>query len=632
MLRTVILASYPEAASQLRAALEESNRFHVEQSAPKLPDSGELELSLRVHVPDVVFVEVESLEKTTEIIHIVEVMAPGLPVVAFARVSNHKLLLELMRNGVREFLDQPCPAGEVVQLADRLELFLEHHPPEIQSTDQVYAFLPAKPGVGASTIALNVSVALSAHPEDRVVLGDLDLMNGLIGFMFGMKGTFTVLDAIEKTGELDENLWPRLVTPCDRLDVLPAGVAPTGYHVPDGRIHSMLSFMRRLYQRICLDLSGGMEDFSIESLREAKRIFLVCTPEIPVLHLARRRLDFIDRLDLRSRVLVIINRWGNRNAMSLGQIEDLLGASIFSAIGNDYNEVHRALMAGCPISHGSALGKQFRNLAKSIQEEDTASSERSRRSLSRLEKGLLSSGNGSSFSGFRRRWNYWNLFRRREHPATLGLPEMAPAMKRAFNSPAQVSTMNGPTPAPAPIVDASPVPFSTEEARSLLEACDRGTRGKPGRRQRIHGQLKAFVMLLLYTDLSASDVVRLSTDRFVDDKLLIGRPGSDEARWRDLPVEAVEALRRCPKTSPAHFFWNGTTDPETATLTWTRRLEKLCRAAGLAEVDLSRRGLQHPADASRPPCDAREPGTDAPVKLQDWEQDGNLPPAPTTIQ
>ena len=81
MLRTVILASYPEAASQLRAALEESNRFYIEQSAPKLPDSKELELSLRVHVPDVVFVEVESLEKTTEIIHIIEALAPGLPVV-----------------------------------------------------------------------------------------------------------------------------------------------------------------------------------------------------------------------------------------------------------------------------------------------------------------------------------------------------------------------------------------------------------------------------------------------------------------------------------------------------------------------------------------------------------------------
>jgi phosphoribosylformylglycinamidine synthase len=49
-----------------------------------------------------------------------------------------------------------------------------------------------------------------------------------------------------------------------------------------------------------VDLSGNLERYSIEIMQDCKRIMLVCTPEIPSLHLAREKINFLKTLDLDS--------------------------------------------------------------------------------------------------------------------------------------------------------------------------------------------------------------------------------------------------------------------------------------------------------------------------------------------
>ena len=95
-----------------------------------------------------------------------------------------------------------------------------------------------------------------------------------------------------------------------------------------------------------MDLSGNLERYSLEIMQEAKRIFLVVTPEIPSLHLAREKLNFLTHLDLGDRVSVLLNRSHKRSVVSPAQIENLLGAPVMMNFANDYQGVHKALQAG----------------------------------------------------------------------------------------------------------------------------------------------------------------------------------------------------------------------------------------------------------------------------------------------
>jgi Flp pilus assembly CpaE family ATPase len=106
-----------------------------------------------------------------------------------------------------------------------------------------------------------------------------------------------------------------------------------------------------------------MEKFSIEVMQESRKIFLVCTPEIPTLHLARQKFSLLASMDLQDRVAVLLNRSQKRPVITTAQIEQLLGVPVYMEFPNDYRGVHNALTAGREVEADSELGRQFSTLS-----------------------------------------------------------------------------------------------------------------------------------------------------------------------------------------------------------------------------------------------------------------------------
>ncbi len=157
-----------------------------------------------------------------------------------------------------------------------------------------------------------------------------------------------------------------MVTSFGRLDVLHAGKLNPNFRVDSVQIRQILDFARRNYQAICIDLSGNLEKYSTEIMHEAKRVFLVCTPEITSLHLAREKLQYLQSLELGSRVSLLVNRAQKRSLINAPQIEQLLRMSVHQTFPNDYNGVQRALQDGKAVDPASDLGKQFEILARTM--------------------------------------------------------------------------------------------------------------------------------------------------------------------------------------------------------------------------------------------------------------------------
>jgi Flp pilus assembly CpaE family ATPase len=111
-----------------------------------------------------------------------------------------------------------------------------------------------------------------------------------------------------------------------------------------------------------------MEKFSLEVMQESKRIFVVTTPEIPALHLARQKIQLLAGLDLADRVAVLLNRAQKRSIIPTEQIEELLGCRVFMEFPNDYRGVHTALTTGREVDSNSELGRQFTKLSYSMVE------------------------------------------------------------------------------------------------------------------------------------------------------------------------------------------------------------------------------------------------------------------------
>ena len=366
MLRTILISAEGTLAGQLANTLAATGKVGVVRALDRYPVDQDLARIIRAHAPQLFFVDAGNLTEALRVARAVGEDAPGAQVVAFDRVCDHLTLLNLMRAGIREFVAIPDSSGELEKALERVQAALERTPPSIAATDEVIAFLPAKPGVGCSTVALNTSMALAAHNGTRVLLMDFDLSCGMIAFLLHLEPERSLVDAVERAPELDEELWAKLVTTVRGVDVLPAGPIRPGFRIELPAMRYLLNFARRNYDVICVDLSGLMEWYSVELMQEAKRIYMVCTPELPALHLARKKLECLRSLELDPRVTLLLNRAQKRAVVSAADIARLTGLPVEVEIPNDSREVDRALEAAKPVGANTELGKCFNSVAARI--------------------------------------------------------------------------------------------------------------------------------------------------------------------------------------------------------------------------------------------------------------------------
>jgi pilus assembly protein CpaE len=368
MMPSIIISPDGGTTAELERLVGDAGQIFVARTLGRYPEEREFSRVMRAHAPAIVFLNVSDTAQALRVAGEVETHWPGVQIVAAGSGPEPGVLLELMRAGIREFVVVPGSEEEFRGALGRVKQALERTPPSSQSTDMVFAFLPAKPGVGCSTVALNVSVAMADEPETPVLLADFDLSCGTLGFLLGMEEGPSIVDAAEHAGQLDEALWPKLVRSRGKLDLLGSGYRNQGFRIETTQIRYLLEFARRNYRVISVDLSGLMERYSIDLLQESKRICLVTTPEITALRLARAKLDLLRGIELESRVDVIVNRAQKRNVLTRGEIEKMLGLPVAAELSNDYRGVHKAIGEARQVEAGSELGRQVRDLARNLMD------------------------------------------------------------------------------------------------------------------------------------------------------------------------------------------------------------------------------------------------------------------------
>jgi pilus assembly protein CpaE len=87
----------------------------------------------------------------------------------------------------------------------------------------LYAFVPAKPGCGASTLATQATVVAARLAKEPTLLLDFDIRLGVTSFLLKAEGAHTIVDALLQAEHLDRDVWSSLVSRLDNLHLLGSG-------------------------------------------------------------------------------------------------------------------------------------------------------------------------------------------------------------------------------------------------------------------------------------------------------------------------------------------------------------------------------------------------------------------------
>jgi pilus assembly protein CpaE len=366
MLRALLICPDPNIKERLGQLLEEIGTTDIPRTLERYPEMPEFTRLIRAYAVDVVFLGTDSLMRVKEYIAQVEKEVPWVQIVAIGHGCDPQLLIDLMGLGLRHFISPPFSQASLIGLSERVQTALDAQPRAPLSTDKVYCFLPAKPGVGTSTVALNVSFAFSERPDTNVLLSDLDLNSGMLRFMLKLQNKHSVLDAADHALHLEPELWQQLVDTHYGLDVLHAPEMNPDRRLEPKALAHVMEFVRKTYKFVCCDLSGNFEKFSMDVMHEARQVFLVSTHEVGALHLARERVRYLDKVGLKDRVSLLLNRCPKFDQIKPKDVETLVGVPIAAMFPNDYREVQRALSAGKPVEASSQLGRCYRTFVDSL--------------------------------------------------------------------------------------------------------------------------------------------------------------------------------------------------------------------------------------------------------------------------
>jgi pilus assembly protein CpaE len=374
-----------ELASQFAAALERTRSFQILSEFKSYPSQQSLEIRVRQTKPDVILLDLASdLDQACELIRWVSSFNLQTHVVGLHVRNDSDAILRSLRSGASEFLYAPFDVQTQNDAVTRLRRLLQPGPADASEPGCIIAFSSAKPGSGASTLAAQTAFALRRTTSQRVLLADFDLMGGMIGFYLKLTNTKSLLDLLPLAERLHDGAWASAVAVAEGVDILAAPETPYAGPVDAARLHAVMEYARMNYDWVVVDLPVVYQRLSLMTISESDRAFLVSTPELPSLHLARKAVNLLDQLGFpKDRFQILMNRIDRRDEIAGSDIERLFNCAIDARIPNDYFSLHRAVTLGQPVDAHCELGKAMESLAGRLS--GRGGQERKRGSISALK-------------------------------------------------------------------------------------------------------------------------------------------------------------------------------------------------------------------------------------------------------
>jgi pilus assembly protein CpaE len=366
VLKISVICPDEQVVRKLGQILSERNDVAIQHAFAANPGQVQLDRHIHFHSPQAILVACDGENHALILVKYLRGRYPNLPVIILHSRTNGGAasLLPFVRAGARDVVFQPLDAQELNEVVDRLCAMGAAE--AIPKSGKVLCFLPSKPGVGASTVAINTAAAL-ARQGSKVLLVDGDLTSGMVRFMLKLQNPASIWDAARRVSDLDEFLWPQLITKVrEGLDVLHAGKVSPACSLDSDVLLSLMDFWRAAYDFVCFDFSGNLEQFCLDAMRFADRIFLVSTSEITSLHLLLEKAQILKASDLMDRVQVVQNRKARNEELRKRQIESLIGIPVCKVIRNSYSETLAASREGRAVRSNSALGAEFKAFAAEL--------------------------------------------------------------------------------------------------------------------------------------------------------------------------------------------------------------------------------------------------------------------------
>jgi len=342
--------------------------------------------TIRAAQPDILLVSYElGGQPTVDALDDLALQFPEVALVAILPDGDATRIQQVTLAGTRAFLIQPFTQVNLLSTLRRVR-DLEARRGRVAAAAgpaaagevplKVVSVFGPRGGVGTSTVALNLAIALFEDTGRRVLLLEGKLGFGHLGLMLNLRTRNTLAEMLPHAHALEQTLVREIVA--EHASGIQVLLAPASLEVAQGvraePLFSVVDGLRGFYDYIVVDAGNTLDENTVTLLDLADRVLLVTTPDLAALQDVSRFVQVSRTLNFPAgKVLTVLNRAGMPGGLNVKDIEGALHHELFAQVPDGGQAPMRSLNRGLPL-----LFKYPRNPAS--------------RGIQRLAKSLLSQG------------------------------------------------------------------------------------------------------------------------------------------------------------------------------------------------------------------------------------------------
>ncbi len=314
---------------------------------------------------------------------------PECEVIMMSVQGEPDYLRRAMLAGAREYLVKPFTGDELAgsirhmyELASdkRSRLAAAVKPaPVVPATEagpvlsgRLIALFSPKGGVGRTTIATNLAVALRTMTGKRVALVDCNLIFGDIAVMLNLHANTTISDLIHGIRTLDKETLDRiLVEHNSGVKVLLGPPRPElAELITADHLRTILNQVKLHYDYVVVDTPPTFEDTVLAVLDLSDQILLLSTPEVPAIKNVKLFLEVAEALHYpQEKLTLVLNRADSTGSIHVEDIEQSIRFKISASIPSAWQLVSTAVNQGVPVvtsQPDSAVAKSLMEMVRLV--------------------------------------------------------------------------------------------------------------------------------------------------------------------------------------------------------------------------------------------------------------------------
>ncbi len=373
-LSVVIVATDNEQRAVLQVLVDGTSVARTVHTCASFPVAGSDPITRRVRAanPDVTLVDIpaDNPQLALRAIELLHQEMPEAAIFAIGNLNQPQIIVNAMRSGAREFIERPTTTTDLLEAFVRLTT-AQRRTRQEGPRGKVYSVINAKGGNGATTVAVNLALALqAAHGQTAMV--DLAPL-GHAALHMNLKPVFNVADATRNLHRMDSSLLESFMTRhSGGLQLLAGTNVPAAIDPSTSDFVRLFDMLVTHYRYVVVDASSRFDAATrlIASLSET--VLLVACTDVASLWSAARIQQYLGENGNRERVRLVLNRFRKVTGFSEADAETAVGAKLLWRIPNQYFAVSGAIDRGTPVmeQRSTEIARCFSGLAQELTQND----------------------------------------------------------------------------------------------------------------------------------------------------------------------------------------------------------------------------------------------------------------------